>query len=324
MGFLDAIKAVAYGAPGPDPAQRVPALAPLIQAMQGDPRPMWPAFAASVAAMPDLRIDAIQALVNLYWMKQPAGARASLDALVAADPASWLMVRCYLRIAEGWEARGSGSTIKNGALFSQKLNEARSDAEYVMGADPRDPAPCAALMRIARGQGDDDLRDQAYAQATARNAGCFACHLAYNNAVSDRWGGSHEEQLAHARQIAGGAPPGHLNAGLPINALFYNFTHLICFDNDELGAGRFAANVNVVGEIAQICARSIDAPNHVVSASTLILRSQVAAMAWKGQQDAMARHHFPRLGDVYVSDVWEQCGLDGPRSFKAIRQHFGG
>lgn len=324
MGFLDAVKSLFNGGAGPLPFERVPALAPLVNALATDPRPMWAPFFNSLQGQWDLRVDAGQAIAQKYFMKLPAGKRAVfLDQLVAADPASWLIVRAHWLIDEAWEARGSGQKVKNRALFHQLLQSARQAAEVVVRGEPRDPSAFVVLLRIAKGLGDDTLRASAYQHATQRAPDCFACHLAFNDGLSERWGGSHEEQLAHARHVAQSAPHGSLVAGLPINAHFFHLSHEICFNENQGAAVQYVSNPQVIADIQNAASRSVDAPNHIVSAKTFTLQTQAAILGWKANNADMARHYLARVGDVFLADSWNQIADHGRECFDGLRKLYG-
>jgi hypothetical protein len=314
MGLFDFLRLKS----APAPEDRVPALAPLLQA-GNNAWQTWPQFYASLRGHADLRVDAVETFVSRYWMKQVAPSREPrLAFLVDADPASWLVVRAQVALAEALEARGSGTEIKDAATFSARAAASRTDAERVAMAEPGEAPPLVMLMRIARGTGDDTLGAQAYRQAVANVPGCFETELAHNSALSQRWGGSHEAQLTHARSVAARAADGTLLAGLPINALFFQMSHLNAFDNDPAGAKAFAAAVQ--GELSHACLRSLDAPGHVPSVSTFTLRSQAAAIAWQANNTDLLRRQLAALGDLYIASPWSQMSTKPRAEFDALRK----
>ncbi|MEO8796290.1 MAG: hypothetical protein ABI551_00260 [Polyangiaceae bacterium] len=157
MGLFDFFKAKRLV----EPAERVSALAPLLSA-GANAWQIWPSFFASLRGHADLRVDACATFAETYWLKQAAPTRAPrLDALVANDPASWLVVRAQVALAEGLEARGGGTEIQDDATYSARLRAARIDAESVVAADPGDAPAWVILLRVARFTGDDALDERA-------------------------------------------------------------------------------------------------------------------------------------------------------------------
>lgn len=319
MGLFDFFKSKRFL----EPAARVPALAPLLDA-GANAWQVWPAFFASLRGQPDLRVDACATFAETYWMKEVAGSRAPrLDSLVGTDPASWLVVRAQVALAEGLEARGGGTQIQDEATFGARLRAARVDAERVAAADPTDAPAWAILLRIARGTGDDELDEHAYRNASQHAPLCYAVHVGRNNSLSARWGGSHEKQLAHARAVAATAPPGHVLAGLPVNALFFHVSHVATFDGKPKEARALAAMPHVIGEVNASCARSVDVPGHVPTVASFELRSMAAAVAWYAKNDELLRRQLAASGDVFYRNPWNQLAAKPEDKYVELRKQFG-
>ncbi len=319
MGFLSKL----FGkTERPQPLDRVPALARLLAAA-ADPRAMWPAFYASLRGHWDLRIDACRMVVTRYIAKQPKEQRDALvAALVMADPASWLPVRAEYHLDEMLTARGSGKKIANEKLYRQFLDLLGQDATKNLDTDPEDPAPCVQLATVARFGDDDRLAAQMYAEGTRRAPLCFAVHRGENFRLSARWGGSHDAQLAHARHVAATAPNGTLVAGLPITALFFHVSHLQHFDKNQKAALAFAPTV--MGELREACARSVDDPQHQISASTFDQRTRALLTAMWGLDQELARREFAAINDVYIADMWQQMYEDPEPFFDMFRKQYVG
>lgn len=319
MGFLSKL----FGkTERPRPLDRVPALAPLLLAA-ADPRAMWPAFYASLRGHWDLRIDACQMIATRYIGKQPKEQRDGLVAtLVASDPASWLPVRAEYHLDEVLKARGSGKKIANEKVYRQFLQLLQQDAQTNLGVEPEDPAPCVQLATVGRFSGDDALADQMYAEGTRRAPMCFAVHRGQNFRLSARWGGSHEAQLAHARLVAASAPNGSLVAGMPITALYFHLSHLQHFDKNQQAALAYAPTV--IGELRAACARSVDDPQHPISAGTFEQRTRALLVAMWGIDQDLARRQFVAINDVYIADMWAQMYEDPEPFFDMYRKQYVG
>jgi hypothetical protein len=320
MGFLSKL----FGkTERPTAVQRTPALAPLIAAI-ADPQSMWPGFYGSLRGHWDLRGDAAKAVV-LHWVtKLPKEQReATLGNLVAADPASWLPVRAEFFADEAASARGSDIKIADEKMYRHYLNVLQADAVAMLNGDPQDPLPATHMQLIARYTGDDGLAANMYAEGQRRAPSYYALHFSENSRLSQRWGGSHAAQLAHARHVAGSAAHGSLAAGLPIVAQFFHLSHFMSFDNDHKGAAAWAANPAVLDELRNVCARSIDDPSHQVTAATFRLRTYAALIGGQCQAVDFIKRQYVGLVDVYIHDAWRQLNPDPQPMFDMYRKMYG-
>lgn len=315
MGFFSNLF---KGKPRPGPEDRVPALAPLIQAIASEPRSMWPGFAASLHGYWDLRFDALNVLVERYLMKLPAAQRhAQAEPLVAADP----VVRAALHLEEAWEARGGASKVKDRDGFLRNLAAARAAAEPLAGAG-RDPTAAMLLIKIGQGLDDDDLSRRAYQHVCQVAPDLYAAHASYSSTISARWGGSHDGQLAHARDLAQRAAPGSLCAGLPILAHYFHVSHCVQFDHDEPAAKAVAARV--LGAVQEASARSVDVAGHPVSSATFDLRTRAAVIAWQANDaSGFLGHQMQAIGDVFIKNPWNQLTAEPEMWFDLLRKASG-
>jgi hypothetical protein len=302
----------------------VPALAPLVAASSTDPRPIWPGFAASLRGRWDLRIDANAAIAELFLLNQPANQRQALiDGLVAQDAASWTIVRATYYMKLAFDARGSGVKIHDATAFERCVRAALNDVDGALQADPEDPAPCVIAMTLGRMTDTAAICTAMHAEALRRAPGCYAAHRAHNDLLSARWSGSHAAQLDHARQVAAGSADGSLGAGLTINALYFQLSHLVQFDKNPAGMQAFARRADVLSEVRQVCARSVAAPHHEVGAATYDLRTKALLIAMSGGDVDHVRALFPTIGDVYVDNPWRQLNSDPEPMFDMYRKMYG-
>jgi hypothetical protein len=321
MGLLSKLF---QGAARPRSVERVPALGPLVAASAMDPRPLWPAFSASLRGQWDLRIDANAAITELFVLKQPIKQRqAVIDRLVADDAASWTIVRATYSMKLAFDARGSGVKIYDAASFTRRVQAALEDAELAMQADLEDPAPCVIGMTLARMTDATDVYRRMYAEALGRAPACYAVHRAHNDHLAARWHGSHAAQLAHARQVAFASADGSLGAGLPINALYFQLSHLAQFDKNPAGVQAFAKRLDVLVEVRKACARSVTHPAHELGAATFDLRTKALLIAMSGGDLEHVRHLFPTIGDVYIDNTWRQLNPDPEPTFDMYRKMYG-
>ncbi len=136
-----------------------------------------------------------------------------------ADVLLWL--GCTL-IAEAWEIRGAGWARTVGddrfKLFFARLREARDPLMAAARLAPTDATPWVELQRYARGMRlDRAQRDLVWVEAIQRSATSYPAHAARLQNLALKWGGTHEEMFAFARDTVAKAGPGSpLAAMLPI------------------------------------------------------------------------------------------------------------
>jgi hypothetical protein len=164
---------------------------------------------------------------------------------------------------------------------------------------------------------------QMHAEGLRRAPGCYAVHRAHNDQLSDRWGGSHAAQLAHARKVAAGAPDGSLGAGLPLNALYFHMSHLVQFDKKQAAMLAYAQQPDVLAEVRAVVARSVAHPGHDVSAATFDLRTKALLVAMSGGDVAQVQQLFPTIGDVFIDNAWRQLNPDPEPMFDMYRKMYG-
>lgn len=320
MGFFSNLF---KGPSRPTPAERVPALAELTAACATDPRPIWPAFYAGLRGKWDLRIDAVVAFTEMYLQKQKAAQRQPLiDALVAADPASWTMARAHYYLELAYEARGGGPKIKDENTFRRCIEAAMPDINAAMKLDASDPSPCVTGLTFARIGGGDE--EALYAEGTRRAPDCYALHREFNNCLSQRWGGSHAAQLDHARKVAANSPEASLGVGLPINALYFHLSHILIFDKDRNAMAAFAQDPGVLEEVRASAERSVANARHLISAATFDLRTRAALIVMSGGDVDYTRRLFPLIGDVYIDNPWRQLNEDPQPMFDMYKKMYGG
>jgi hypothetical protein len=321
MGFFSNLF---KGTPRPKPVERVPALASLAEACKADPRSMWPDFSASLRGKWDLRIDAIAAINDLYILRQPTAQRQSLvDGLIASDPDNWSIVRATYYMKLAFDARRSGTKVHDEATFRRCVEAAMSDVHTALRLDSNDPAPCVVAMTLGRMSDNPELCAEMHDEALRRAPDCYAVHREYNDELSARWGGSHRAQLDHARKIAAGSLEGSLGAGLPINALYFNLSHFVQFDENQKGMLAFAQRSDVLQEVRAVAARSVTHPGHAVTAATFDLITKSCLLVMSGGDVDFVRQLFPLLGDVFIDNPWRQLNPDPEPMFDMYRKMYG-
>lgn len=118
-----------------------------------------------------------------------------------------------------WQARGAGTsdTVSGLAqkLFEDNLRQAEQFYLQAAALDPADPTPYALLIYLELGLSlGADTVDSYLEQALQRHPNHFQAHLNYLSTLTQKWGGSHEDMFAFARDAIQEPQADGLLAGL--------------------------------------------------------------------------------------------------------------
>jgi hypothetical protein len=180
----------------------------------------------------------------------------SLDQAVAKEPAAvdLLLCRGAYAVHQAWLARG-GSTAdevsdEQWARAREWVGKAKADLARVTAADTADPTPCAFLMRGALiFDSDEQTFLESYAEAVRRAPEFVAARAQMVNQKSEKWGGSHEESLAVAREAAARGARGGDAPFCLFQAHLLVFQYLKYFDQDDAAATAYLARPDVRAEL---------------------------------------------------------------------------
>lgn len=325
MGFFSKL----FGGGGMrEPIEAYPEFADLLASFKAMDGRLAQAMFTSTLGRWDVRTWVLELAAERYLMKTHPSQRATVaDLLVSQGEVGWLIVRGVWHMNEGWEARGSGSGSTVSEDGSTELERrcalAVQDLEAAARLVPGDPCPHIFLLRAARGLGDRELGEHAYARACALDPTGYELRSRYLGLISERWLGSFDEALNHARTVAAQMPDGVDAAALPILAHYDRYSHLCVFDGEVEDAHRYLQDPLVQGEIRQALARSVDAPGHQPQPGTLRLRHLAAVTLYVGGSLDAARDQLLKVGDTFDRDAWWQDNTDPERSFKQARAKLG-
>ena len=325
MGFFSKL----FGGGGwREPIDAVPEFAELIASLKAMDGRLAQAMFESTRGRWDVRTWVLELAAERYLMKMHPTQRATvIDSLVSQGEVGWLVVRGVWHMHEGWEARGAGaaSTVSDDGMteLERRCTLAVRDLEAAAHRDPADPCPHTFLLRAARGLGDRDLGERAYARAWALDPTGFEPRARYLHLISERWLGTHDEMLGHARTVAAQMPDGVDAAALPVLAHYDRYSHLCIFDNDVEGAHRHLRDPQVQAEVIAALARSVDAPGYLPTPATLRLRHTAAVTLYQGGSLDAARDQILKVGDTFERDPWWQDNTDPEHAYKKARSQLG-
>ena len=178
------------------------------------------------AALADRRFDSLVGVLGScssiderVWAVQVAVDDPTLiDAIkgwCSAQPQSGLATATWgaSLVAQAWARRGGRrfADLQPGEreLFYELLRSAERTLHHAAQLSPGSPLPWMGLLRSGRAlqisRHEQRLR---YDQAMRRNAPGLDPHQQLLQGLCQKWGGSHDEMFAFARQVAAGSPAG--------------------------------------------------------------------------------------------------------------------
>lgn len=137
----------------------------------------------------------------------------------AADVLLWMGATL---VHEAWEIRGGGfaDTVGEGRykLFFASLGAAEEPLLEAARRRPDDPVPWSEMLAYAMGmQLDRQQEDAIWDNVAQRHRSLYRANWLRLQALCRKWGGSHEDMFAFARQTVDVLPPGHpASAMLPM------------------------------------------------------------------------------------------------------------
>ncbi len=157
-----------------------------------------------------------------------------------------------------WKARGLGivNTVgqKNYALFYERLRYAMADLKKAYKLSPNEQTYWAELYNLVkhfRSTEADLLQEELYASIkknAMQNTYCIQRVAHLNKA---RWGGSHKESLAWAREVVAHSQYGSAIKIIIFEALIEQYNYILEFDKDEKKANAIFQDKALQSEVNQ-------------------------------------------------------------------------
>ena len=180
-------------------------------------------------------------LPQLYLLTENITAEDYLE-LPALYPnvayAHYLRGRYFYHYA--WEARGLGLTNsvgqKNYALFYERLRYARADLKKAYELSPNEQTYWAELYNLVKhfkNKDSDHLEEELYERIKKDAMQNPYCVQRVAHMKKARWGGSHEESLAWAREVVSQSAYGNSLKIMLFEALIEQYHFIMEYDRDE-------------------------------------------------------------------------------------------
>jgi hypothetical protein len=160
------------------------------------------------------------------------------------------LIQGNVAIELAWKARGSGdaaTVTENGAnLFFKYLNTAGKYLSRAAEQDLDDPTPFAFLQTVAMGlQLERKLADAWFNEATRRDPTNQQAHFRHLFLLCKKWGGSHEDMYAFARDTMKKTPIGSTLYSIIYLAFQEHYLFFRAFDKNPVGAQVFLGEAGV-------------------------------------------------------------------------------
>lgn len=247
---------------------------------------------------PNQRVYVCEALAD--WPGEPAFLTQWATTRPSPDTA---IITAIQRTKWAWEARGGGAGSSVGAsafqTFTTRLDEVKTRLLAAAKQSPRDASMMPWLMWCARGLGDPQLSDKAFAEAVKRQP---TMRAAYSSALlthSNKWFGSRDKMFSFAREHAASAPRESGAAVLVIEAHQYVFEAFALSNERRKTYWLDPSNkMEVTGANEAAKLSGLHGMNGIRN------RHWLAYGLWRAGERAAAAEHFAHLGNTWNQWPW--------------------
>lgn len=217
-----------------------------------------------------------------------------------------------------WRARGGGAAkyVRDAAAneFAVRLARARDLLLKAAKADPKDASMIPHLIWCSRGLGDDELGRKAESEGLRRAPSLRAVYSSMLLSHTPRWGGSDEQSVEYARNVANTAPPESGAAVLLVEARYYESEFMLSI---SVQGKAFWKRPEVRSDI--LTADEKCREGGLAGMNGIRNRHWLAYGLWRLGETRLARPHFEAIGNARNERPW--AGLR--RGFNWLFSPFG-
>jgi hypothetical protein len=264
---------------------------------------------------------------RLLWaVGDTAGVERWIPGIAEAEPEAPLprLVAGIRHISWGWEAR-TGARAKDVSrqqfeVFHERLGKAERWLYEVAEREPRWTSPWYCLQVSGRGLQVGQATARRRFEATVRrDPHHVGAHRQQLQQVCEKWGGSHEEMHAFARESAFGAPGGTLLGELVAVAHLEHWLAL-----DEGPGAAYIRRPEVVQSLREAADHSFRHPDFVRRGSWLeVLNAFAMALSMAGDRTG-ARECFHATEGGVTKFPWSYLDDDDPvAAYRELRSEAG-
>jgi hypothetical protein len=211
-----------------------------------------------------------------------------LDAACEAEPqaADVFLLRCAFYAELSCSMRGTGTcdevTKERFQNSGECLKAALADLAKTTQLDKEDPTSYSLILHPLTIFSQHEMMKSAFQSAIALAPDLVPAYRSITNALSKRWGGSHEASVQFARKAMSKAGPGSDMAACLFWAHNLVRTHYKFFDKDLQAAKLYKQNIEVRRELDEAFDKWI-APPHVARRSSIPFLKHASAWYFVAQ-----------------------------------------
>ncbi|HEY6096323.1 MAG TPA: DUF4034 domain-containing protein [Gallionellaceae bacterium] len=214
-----------------------------------------------------------------------------------------------------WAARGYG---KGGEVseerwqnFYRLLEQTESMLLRAASLNKHDPTPWVYLIMVAVYRSDDEsLEEKYFNEAIARDRENWHAHINRLTALSEKYGGSHEEMFEFARRAAEKSPETSLLRCLILKAHSEYWKYVQYFEDDVEHANAYRLREDVIEECLQAYEGAL-AQCEGGSHDLIFVRINAAGTFWILSQQQPLRRELQKLSGQIDDIHWRWVGTEG-------------
>lgn len=262
----------------------------------------------------------IESPAERYFYSVSISRNMSLKALekwVEDDPESADALLCYgSRLLQwSWEARGYGRgksvSKKSWQKFYDRLEKTRSVLLKCAEKDNADPTPWSYLIMVATWHSEDEFKYEYFDQAIKRDPENWSAHMHMITALSEKWGGSHEEMFSFARNASRNASEGSDLASIVVKANLEYWKYLDLFEGKTKLAQEFIQRNDVREEVISAYERSLKHSSFKNSMVSVFARYNLSGWFWLTRDKPRLTDELGILENSIEDIHWRWVGTEG-------------
>jgi hypothetical protein len=208
-----------------------------------------------------------------------------------------------------WKARGRGDakTVSEvgWVMFHDYLHTAGKHLTRASQQDAEDPTPFAFLQTVAMGLELERKFAQTWLQeALKRDPTNQQAHLRHLWVLCKKWGGSHEEMYAFARETMQRIPWDSTLNSILYCAFHEHYLYFIAFDQDQLGARRFIMDNQIRAESIAVYEKSLKNRKVITQAADYYPHNLTAWWFLTLKVPEVVRVETKKIGPYFTKYPW--------------------
>lgn len=216
-------------------------------------------------------------------------------------------------VDKAWEVRGGGAadTVSDDEfrVFNEYLDEARDILIHASFLAEDDPTALANLVTVGMGLQDRGLVDEAFEGAVERDPYNWRAHYNKLNAISRKWGGTHEGMFDFVMDVAIDLPEGTHLPLLLVEADMIYHEYLSVFEDEPDEAMAFIDDEVVRENVLFSYQQSLLSPLYVPNYDTLYMRYLMCSWFYFVDDKYNLQRELLSLGDFAREEFWDRMGF---------------